>query len=197
MTTLTNTALLHAFLDTTEKDIVPLIFKKSDLSQVMVASNHETSSPLLHGEINCIQKFYGLDAATRPSAKDCVFFATHEPCSLCLSGITWGGFDNHYFLFTYEDTRDTFSIPYDIEIIEEVFRVPVEGETPTQLANRALYNKSNKFWKAKSVADLVDELPEGEEKEGLRKKVEHVRGLYGKLSETYQSSKGDAGIPLA
>ena len=37
-----------------------------------------------------------------------------------LSGITWSGFDNHYFLFTYEETRDAFSIPHDIKILEEV-----------------------------------------------------------------------------
>lgn len=37
-----------------------------------------------------------------------------------LSGITWSGFDNHYYLFTYEDTRDAFAIPHDIRILEEV-----------------------------------------------------------------------------
>jgi hypothetical protein len=37
-----------------------------------------------------------------------------------LSGITWGGFDNFYYLFTYEDTRDAFGIPHDIRILEEV-----------------------------------------------------------------------------
>ena len=39
-----------------------------------------------HGEINCLQEFYKLDPATRPDVKDCIFFATHEPCSLCESG---------------------------------------------------------------------------------------------------------------
>lgn len=38
-----------------------------------------------------------------------------------LSGITWGGWDNFFYLFTYEDTRDAFSIPHDIRILEEVF----------------------------------------------------------------------------
>lgn len=37
-----------------------------------------------------------------------------------LSGITWGGWDNFFYLFTYEDTRDAFSIPHDIRILEEV-----------------------------------------------------------------------------
>lgn len=37
-----------------------------------------------------------------------------------LSGITWAGFPVFYYLFTYEDTRDAFSIPYDIDILKEV-----------------------------------------------------------------------------
>lgn len=175
-----------------------------------------------------------------------MFFATHEPCSLCkaqpqrqpgfttiadsppanlpgLSGITWSGFDNHYYLFTYEDTRDLFSIPYDIAILEQVFKVRGEGESAESFAKKPLYNKKNDFWtvssfiffrafrhrrncgltggpdnfQAKSVADLIGELPAGEEKDALVVKMNRVRGLYGALSETYQSSKGDAGIPLA
>ena len=40
------------------------------------------------------------------------------------SGITWRGFDNFYYLFTYEDTRDGFGIPHDIRILKEVYAVP-------------------------------------------------------------------------
>lgn len=156
--------LLECFLDCTANSIVPktsagvssgskvfgaAIFKKDTLEPVMVSTNHETSSPLLHGEINCIQQFYALPASSRPAPKDCLFFATHEPCSLCLSGITWGGFDNHFYLFTYEDTRDAFAIPYDIEILEEVFKIQGEGETDQSFAARPLYRKQNKFWTAK------------------------------------------------
>ncbi|ODN75850.1 hypothetical protein, variant [Cryptococcus amylolentus CBS 6039] len=127
--------LLKALLKTTTDDIIPLtapavaagckvfgaaILRKDDLSLVIAGTNQETESPLLHGEISCIQNFYALPKDKRPDAKDCVFFATHEPCSLCLSGITWSGFDNIHFLFTYEDTRDAFSIPHDIKILEEV-----------------------------------------------------------------------------
>ncbi|KAL8293556.1 hypothetical protein RQP46_000257 [Phenoliferia psychrophenolica] len=116
---------------------------------------------------------------------------------MCLSGITWSGFDNHYYLFTYEDTRDMFAIPHDIAILEAVFKVPVEGESADAFAKRPLYNKENKFWKAKSVADLVGELEAGEEKDALVVKMNRVRALYGDLSDTYQKSKGSAGIPLA
>lgn len=79
----------------------------------------------------------------------------------------------------------------------QVFKVQGEGESDASFAKRPLYRKENKFWKAKSVAQLVEELEEGEEKVRLVEKVNHVKGLYGKLSETYQRSKGVAGIPLA
>ncbi|WWD22267.1 hypothetical protein CI109_106758 [Kwoniella shandongensis] len=207
----TSAQLLDAFLSTTSDQIIPLtakgvasgskvfgaaILRKSDLSVVVVATNHETSSPLLHGEINCIQQFYALPADQRPLPKECIFFATHEPCSLCLSGITWSGFDNHYFLFTYEDTRDAFNIPHDIKILEEVFKVPTPSETPEAFAKRPLYNKSNAFWIARSVADLVNDL-EGGEKNTMEKRVKEIREEYNGLSGVYQGGKGSKGIPLA
>ncbi|WVQ80976.1 hypothetical protein IAT38_003083 [Cryptococcus sp. DSM 104549] len=191
--------LLDSFLTTTSDKIIPLtakgvasgckvfgaaILRKSDLSVVVVATNHETSSPLLHGEINCIQHFYALPEDQRPPPKD------------CLSGITWSGFDNHYFLFTYEDTRDAFNIPHDIKILEEVFKVPTPSESPYDYAARPLYNKTNAFWTARSVADLVNDL-EGEEKAAMEKRVLKIREEYNGLSGVYQKGKGNANIPLA
>lgn len=150
----------------------------------------------MHGEINCIQQFFSSPetaTAPRPATKDCVFVATHEPCSLCLSGITWSGFDNFYYLFTYEDSRDLFSIPYDIQILQEVFRVPAVDdaqETADRLERRPLYNRRNKFFTAKSFADLVDEISGGEEnKHTWRVEIERVKRLYDGLSETYQVGK--------
>ena len=106
--------LVEKLLQTTEESIIPLtrsqvslgcklfgaaILSRSSLEPVTVATNNERESPLLHGEINCIQTFFAQPKETRPQTKDCVFFATHEPCSLCLSGIAWSGFNEFYFLF--------------------------------------------------------------------------------------------------
>ncbi|KAM0787844.1 hypothetical protein ACM66B_003897 [Microbotryomycetes sp. NB124-2] len=206
--------LLDAFLNVTEHDIIPLTAKgvsegckvfgaaillKSSLKPVIVATNDEKTSPLLHGEINCIQQFYQMPKDSRPDPKECIFFATHEPCSLCLSGITWAGFDNFTYLFTYEDTRDAFSIPYDIDILEQVFRVPstCEQETPSELSRRPLYNKTNKFFTSQSVQDLIDSLDVTEDKKQYEDKSKRVKEMYNGLSETYQSGKGSVGIPLA
>ncbi|KAK3994530.1 putative cytidine deoxycytidylate deaminase family protein [Cladorrhinum sp. PSN332] len=199
--------LLSSLLRITEEKIVPLtaqgvssgsklfgaaILNRSDLSPVTVATNNEKASPLLHGEINCIQQFFTSPAEGRPATKDCVFFATHEPCSLCLSGITWSGFNEFYYLFTYEDSRDLFSIPYDIDILEQVFRVPAPGDTEESLKSRPLYNRRNKFFVAKSLSDLVGEI-EGEGEDEERKKwegeIRRVKAVYDGLSETYQQGK--------
>jgi len=198
------THLLSTILRVTEEKVVPLtsagvstgsklfgavILNRSDLSPVTVATNNERMSPLLHGEINCIQEFFSSPAEGRPATKDCVFFATHEPCSLCLSGITWAGFNEFYYLFTYEDSRDLFSIPYDIDILEQVFRVPAPSDTQETLAARPLYNRKNKFFTAKSLADLLDDIPDEKEREHWAAEIDRVKELYNSLSATYQEGK--------
>jgi len=198
------TTLLSAILRVTEEQVVPLtsagvssgsklfgaaILNRSDLAPLTVATNNERASPLLHGEINCIQQFFSSPAEGRPATKDCVFFATHEPCSLCLSGITWAGFNEFYYLFTYEDSRDLFAIPYDIDILEQVFRVPAPSDTDETLAARPLYNRKNKFFTAKSLVDLLAEIPDEAERKRLAAEINRVKELYNSLSATYQEGK--------
>ncbi|KAI0163911.1 cytidine deoxycytidylate deaminase family protein [Xylariaceae sp. FL1272] len=183
------------------------ILSKTNLTPLTIATNNESESPLLHGEINCIQKFFAQTSfpangdgeaeqtSYRPNPRDCVFLATHEPCSLCLSGITWSGFDNFFYLFTYEDSRDLFSIPYDIEILQEVFRVPAvsTSEKEEDLEARPLYSRKNKFFNARSFADLVKEISEkkGEEAKRWTEEIARVKELYNSLSDTYQQGKAD------
>jgi tRNA(Arg) A34 adenosine deaminase TadA len=97
------------------------ILRRSDGSVVVAGTNEETQCPLWHGEVVAIRKFHEMAAAERPSPKECLFLSTHEPCSLCLSAITWSGFDNFHYLFSYEDSRDDLAIPHDLRILEEVF----------------------------------------------------------------------------
>jgi tRNA(Arg) A34 adenosine deaminase TadA len=101
-----NRALATRFLDVIEHDIVPLtragvergdkvfggaILRKADLSLVLAATNRETENPLFHGEISTLSAFFALAVSARPAPEDCLFLSTHEPCSLCLSAITWAG----------------------------------------------------------------------------------------------------------
>jgi tRNA(Arg) A34 adenosine deaminase TadA len=196
--------LVSTLLTITESSIVPLtrsqvssgsklfgaaILARSTLELVTVATNNERSSPLLHGEINCIQTFFSSPKEGRPETKDCIFFATHEPCSLCLSGITWSGFNEFYYLFTYEDSRDLFGIPYDIDILQSVYQVPSPADTPETLAAKPLYNRTNKFFKARSVAEVVATIEDGAEKQKWTAEIARVKALYSELSDTYQKGK--------
>ena len=189
-------ALAGRFLDTIEHDIAPLtragvargdkvfggaILRKADLSLVIAATNRETENPLFHGEISTLNAFFALSGAARPAPEDCLFLSTHEPCSLCLSAITWAGFDNFFYLFPYEDTRDAFNIPHDLRILSEVFRVE-NGD----------YARENAFWRSRSVGDLI-----GGEGEDLRNRIGRVRALYDALSAVYQASKEGSDIPLS
>ncbi|QQR39836.1 nucleoside deaminase [Devosia rhizoryzae] len=202
--------LIERLLDIIENSIAPVtadgvargnklfgaaILRKSDLSVVVAETNNEIENPLWHGEMHAIKRFFELPAADRPDVKDCLFLATHEPCSLCLSGITWSGFDNFYYLFSHADSRDSFAIPYDIQILKAVYAVP-EPETGLVSANRDLYNRQNQFWTSHSLQQMIAGLDRAH-KELLLARVDDLTALYRDLSATYQKSKGGKGIPLA
>lgn len=203
-------SFVSRLLDVIEHDIVPktadgvtrgnklfgaAILRKSDLSVVIAETNNETENPLWHGEMHAIKRFYELPADQRPDPKDCIFVTTHEPCSLCLSGITWSGFDNFYFLFSHEDSRDSFAIPYDIQILQAIYAVPDPG-VETVPADRPLYNRHNAFFKSYAIQGLIAGL-DRTHKEDLLARVDNLVGTYADLSAIYQRDKGNKGIPLA
>ena len=202
--------LIERLLDVIEHDIAPVthkgvqrgnklfgaaILRKSDLSVVVAETNNETENPLWHGEMHAIKRFFELPADQRPATADCLFLATHEPCSLCLSGITWSGFDNFYYLFSHEDSRDSFAIPYDIQILQAVFAVP-DPDRATVPPDRSLYNRTNQFWTSRSIPQMIASLDRGN-REALLQRVDDITALYADLSAIYQSDKGQKGIPLA
>ena len=179
----------HDILPMTERGVAAgnkvfgaALLRKSDYSVVIAGTNAETNNPLLHGEINTLNQFY--ERAGRPSTRDLVFLSTHEPCSLCLSAITWCGFDNFYYFFTYQDSRDAFGIPHDLKILTEVFGV-----------DDGAYRRSNAFWTAYSIAALVETETEPL-RTRLREQDKRIRDVYAALSEQYQRSKADNTIPF-
>jgi len=204
-------AFIARLLDVIEHDIAPktregvrrgnklfgaAILRKSDLSVVIAETNNETENPLWHGEMHAIKRFYELPTDQRPpDPKDCIFLTTHEPCSLCLSGITWSGFDNFYYLFTYEDSRDSFAIPYDIAILKAVYQVPDPDRT-TVPDDRPLYNRKNQYFESHGIVAMIAGLDRGH-KEDLLARVDDLTGLYADLSAIYQADKGKRGIPLS
>tara|TARA_B100001250_G_scaffold299577_1_gene261181 strand:- start:879 stop:1469 length:591 start_codon:yes stop_codon:yes gene_type:complete len=191
--------ILHKFLEVFKNNILPLtikgvgmgnkifgaaILKKNDFSLVVAGSNCEMDNPLWHGEIDTLKKFYEIDRKIRPEEKNCIFLSSHEPCSLCLSAITFSGFDNFYYLFPYESTSDEFSIPHDLNILKEVFNI-----------NHGNYNKNNSYWKCYSINNLINELADNNKKEMI-KSFNNIKKKYIDLSNKYQASKKKNSIPL-
>lgn len=192
--------LAGRILDVIENDILPktaegvshgnklfgaAILRKDDKSLVLAETNNEMENPLWHGEVHCLKRFYELPKADRPDTGDCIFIATHEPCSLCLSAITWTGFDNFYYLFSHEDSRDSFAIPHDLKILKEVFTLDPGG-----------YNAENAYWKSYSIRKLIRTLPEAE-RESLEARIGKIAAEYDRVSEQYQASKEANDIPLS
>ena len=194
-----NEKALETILNVFLKEVLPLtekgvakgskvfgaaIIKKDDLSVVIAETNNEIENPLWHGEMHALKKFYELDANTRPNEKECMFLSSHEPCSMCLSAITFSGFDNFYFLFPYNDTNDEFNIPHDLNILKEVFKIN-DGE----------YNKENSYWKSQNINLLIEKLPTSK-KEKILSQLREIKKKYQKLSNQYQENKDGNTIPL-
>ena len=192
-----NTELLPRLLDTIEKDILPLtergvaagnkifgaaLLRKSDLTTLLAETNNELENPLWHGEMHLLKRFYEIPASDRPTPAELIFLSTHEPCSLCLSAITWSGFDNFYYFFSHEDSRDSFAVPHDLKILKEVFDVDPGG-----------YRRSNEFWTCQSVAELIDQ---SGEPAAYEPRVNSINARYDALSNDYQHGKSDNEIPL-
>ena len=198
-----NATLMGRLLDVISKDILPLtesavtqgnkifgaaLLRKSDLSTYLAETNNEIESPLHHGEMHLLKRYYELPADSRLPTSKLLFLTTHEPCSLCLSAITWTGFDNFFYLFSHEDSRDEFAIPHDLKILKEVFDV-----------NPGEYNRSNAFWVSHGIQAWLEQnkadIP-AETLVLLTTQIEAIKERYANASAHYQSSKTGNQIPL-
>jgi tRNA(Arg) A34 adenosine deaminase TadA len=194
---MTEQTIAKRLLDVIEHDILPLtqagvsqgnkvfgaaILRKSDLSLVLAETNNELENPLWHGEVHTLKRFY--EMGEKLNTKELIFLSTHEPCTMCMSAITWAGFDNFYSFFTHEDSRDAFAIPHDLKIMKEVFGLEPGG-----------YRRNNAFWNSFLLTEMVEAAGEPLRTE-LLAQVARIKACYAALSDDYQASKSDNDIPL-
>ena len=191
--------LFTRMLDVLENDIVPMtqggvklgnkvfgaaVLRKSDYSLVLAETNNEMENPLWHGEIHLLKRFYEMDADQRPPTSDLIFLTTHEPCTMCMSAITWAGFDNYFYFFSHMDSKNAFGIPHDLKIMKELYGLDAGG-----------YNHENAFFTAKGIIDGVN-LLDSDKKDELLLQIGRISNSYDDMSATYQNSKSNNDIPL-
>ena len=194
-----NKDFLYKIFNIFQKDIIPLttrkvasgnkifgaaIIKKEDFSIIIAGTNNEIKNPLWHGEVHTLKNFYEIPEEKRPNTKDCLFISSHEPCSLCLSAITFSGFDYFYYLFPYQSTLDEFNIPHDLNILKEVFNI-----------DKGQYLKENSYWKSTNINDLINEIPKDKQKD-IMISLNNIKKTYREFSDKYQSNKENNKIPL-
>lgn len=181
-----NETLFNRAVDVIEFDIVPItrkaveigckvfgaaVLRKSDLSLVLAATNQEAFSPLWHGEVYTIKKFYELQG--HPAPADCIFISTHQPCCMCASALAWSGFKEIYYLFGYQDTKDAFNIPHDLKMIKDVF-------------NTDAPNPDNSYFRWQAIPDSAAALPDPHK---ARERLERLNTIYAELSAVYQAGE--------
>ncbi len=191
-----DSTLATRLLDVIDRDILPLtragvaagnkifgaaLLHKESLETFIAETNNEIENPLWHGEMHALKRFYEIPADERPATSDLLFLSTHEPCSLCLSAITWCGFDNFYYFFSHQDSRDEFAIPHDLKILKEVF-------------GQEKYQTENEFWTSRSLYQLIEK---SKNSEPLQAHALSIRKQYEALSNQYQNDKSDNDIPLS
>lgn len=140
-----------------------LVLDAGSLKTIVAGTNNRQVNPIFHGEIDTILRFFSMKGHPAPS--ECIFVASHDPCSMCISAIAWSGFKEIWVLFGYEDVAKDFEMPVDLMMYKEVFGV--EGA-----------KNINMFFRKYSIKRESENEPNAAT---LKEKIEELEKLYSSL----------------
>ncbi len=87
----------------------------------------ETRDPSCHAEVDAIRN--AAKALNNPDLSDCVLWASHEPCIMCLSSAAWAGIKEVYFDIPKEGAPEEFYMSkLSSEELVQTFRNKVKVE---------------------------------------------------------------------
>ncbi|MDO5562044.1 MAG: nucleoside deaminase [Synergistaceae bacterium] len=133
-----------------------LVLDGKTYKTVAVGTNRRQVNPIYHGEIDTIQNFFALK--DRPAPEDCIFIASHEPCSMCVSAISWSGFREIWVLFDGADMTKDFEMPVDLLMYKEIFGVDGARNENSFFKKYDLKAEAAKEQDAEELAEKIDEL---------------------------------------
>ena len=169
---------IEKILDAIDKDLLPLtrrgvlagnhvfgglVLDARTLDTVTAGTNNRCVNPIYHGEIDTIMRFFALK--DRPKPEDCLFVASHEPCSMCASAIAWAGFREVWVLFGAETMTGDFDMPVDMKMYRDIFGVSGIKE-------------ANSFYRKYELRREAAQTPEAA---ALAGKISHLEEEYGRL----------------
>lgn len=76
------------------------VLRADTLTSVMIGSSSTGTSPLIHGEMDALTRFFKLPV--RPDPSELIFLTTHEPCAMCAAAIGLAGFKE---VWTLRDSK--------------------------------------------------------------------------------------------
>ena len=134
------------------------VLRKDDLGLVTAGSNARIDSPLFHGEVDTLNRFFRIPAAGRPASRDLIFLATHDPCPMCAASIAWAGFGEIWTLFDYGDVQDSFGMPVDLMMYRDVFGCDGVKKTNSFFHKHSLKEEAEKAPESVRLLSVVDEI---------------------------------------
>lgn len=167
-----DTEKLQKLLEVVRDEILPLtesevargnhafggaVVRPDTLTSVMVGSDNRTASPLFHGEMDTLNRFFKLPV--RPNPADLIFLSTHDPCPMCIAAIAWAGFKEVWVLFGTSDVEDEVCMKLNAQMFKEVFGV--DGVRP-----------ENAFFTKRSLKKAVAGSPDKDELQAIVDEIE-------------------------